>query len=217
MTVRALFRPIDEWPGVLRTDEARSWSRFRSEWYQLLNDLEHEVSHIDRYASDPIIQIAADASAMRNDGGVRANAKPRHPGVIVSFETKELGPLRWACDRYKGNGYNGYLVGWQANLRAIVLTLEALRAVKRYGAASDAETYRGWQQLPMTTAGVPITTTEEAFRVLHGAAGSPPGHSSWKELYRLAVKNTHPDTGGLAEMFRRVQEAWDFLRATGLA
>src|SRR5579863_10251967 len=52
-----------------------------------------------------------------------AGAKLRTQGIILTFNSKH-GPLSYPCDKYSN---------WQANLRAIALSLEALRAVDRYG------------------------------------------------------------------------------------
>lgn len=56
----------------------------------------------------------------------------------MSFDTKK-GSLRFPCDTY---------ISWEDNLRAIVLTLERLRAIDRYGVTQHAEQYKGWNALP---------------------------------------------------------------------
>ena len=46
--------------------------------------------------------------------------------------------MSYPCDKYSN---------WQANLRAIALSLEALRAEDRYGVTRRAEQYKGWAKL----------------------------------------------------------------------
>jgi len=64
-------------------------------------------------------------------------ARPKSPGVVLFFNGKH-GEIAMPCDTYDS---------WTANLRALSLTLTALRAVDRYGASKSGEQYRGWQQL----------------------------------------------------------------------
>ena len=59
----------------------------------------------------------------------------------VAFDTKG-GPLLFVCGRF---------TTWQDNLRAIAKTMEALRAVKRWGATQSDEQYTGFRALPAAT------------------------------------------------------------------
>lgn len=216
------FRPIDQWPaGKLLTDDQREYSRFSATWRDTLQILEREISNLG--ANELVLQVAADERAMRLDGGLRADAKPTHPGVIVSFETRKYGPLRYFTDRFKGSGYGGYLNGWQSNVRAIALGLEALRKVERYGIANRGEQYTGWKQLgsgiEVGPAGAPMTV-DEAARLLCDATmdeiGEDPSDvgrvaSVANSLWREAAKLHHPDAGGDPEAFRRLTQARDVL------
>jgi hypothetical protein len=57
--------------------------------------------------------------------------------------------------------------GWQHNVRAIALTLEALRAVDRYGATETGQQYTGFKALPAGRA-MPAShmTTQAAYDLL---------------------------------------------------
>jgi hypothetical protein len=123
---------------------------------------------------------------------LRSNAKVGFPGVRVAFESKH-GPLTYATDKYDQVYYSD-TPGWQANIRAIALGLEALRAVDRHGITRRGEQYTGWKALP---AGDGTPTTLEQARELVNAFGG----------LTAAIKATHPDRGGDPELFRRVMAA----------
>ena len=199
------FRPISTWPGE-RTG-SRTWSRFKASWPATLNLLERELEHLQ--ARDVVIEVALREDQIRIDGWPRAGATPTHPGVVVSFDSK-YGPLRYATDVFHHH---------EANVRAIALGLEALRKVDRYGITRRGEQYTGWKALPSSTialdAGGPSTKQEAAKIIADGA------RCSWETVldneiearlaYRAAVKRLHPDTGGDAESFRRLQKAKELL------
>ena len=66
--------------------------------------------------------------------------------MIVNLDTRH-GPMRYPSGRFYAQ-WSGDMPGWQANVRAVALTLESLRAVDRYGVSQHGEQYRGWQALP---------------------------------------------------------------------
>jgi hypothetical protein len=216
--IRATFRPIDDWPGVLRSDTDRENSRFKAHHADTLDLLQRELDQLD--AVDIIIQVALTDRDIRNDGWPRSDSRPSHPGVIVSFDSKH-GPLKYATDIYRGTGaptYWGTQTGWKANLRAIALGLEALRKVDRYGITKRGEQYRGWKALG---AGEPIAlggstmTVDEAARFIAEHSDDPAGRLVdvaddplfALALYRDAAKTLHPDAGGDPELFKRLQDA----------
>jgi hypothetical protein len=218
--IRATFRPIDTWPGQLRTDADRQHSRFKAHHGDTLDLLQRELDMLD--ATDIIVQLALTETQIRNDGWPRSDARPSGPQVAVSFDSKH-GPLQYATDVYRGTGDRqwGCVTGWQANLRAIALGLESLRRVDRYGITKSGEQYRGWKQLG---AGGPIAmgagsmTVEEAARFITEHSDDPVGRLEdldrfgldvglARALYRDAAKRLHPDAGGDPAMFRRLQDA----------
>lgn len=218
------FRPIDAWPDKLRGDEGRENARFSATHTETKDVLERELRALD--AEYPVIQVDAMSNQIRNDGQMRSDAKVGHPGVILSFEST-YGPLRYWTDKYRdgyvrraGNRGSSYVPGWQMNLRAIALSLEALRKVDRYGITSKGEQYQGWSQLGSGIV-VPMHTdmsVSEAARWLGEAACmvSPVqlselqergagGKALRKQAYRQASAVLHPDTGGSDEMFKKLQ------------
>lgn len=146
MTATYQFRPISTWPGEMTMPADRRSSPFRvkggkpTPYTTTMKQLANELRMI--VAKDVVVELALGEQDIRADGLPRANARPEHPGVILSFDSA-YGPLRYACDRF---------VGWTENLRAITLGLEALRMVERYGITKRGEQYSGWKQIEATSA-----------------------------------------------------------------
>lgn len=220
--MRLIFRPLEVWTDP--ETQNRKPGSFTSSWTDTLRLLDREVDLLgsggERH-TDAVIQVAAPEHAMRIDGGLRADAKVTHPGVVISFEGPS-GPLRFACDRFSGGSKwksgSGYttIPAWQMNARAIALGLEALRKVARYGIGQGTEQYTGYRQLgsgmPMPAAQM---TADVAARLIAHAAGDT-DTGAWVQLvdaqarddaYRRAAKRLHPDAGGSTEDFQRLQEA----------
>lgn len=207
---RLTFRPLEDWADP-KTDPAarRSSTRFRAHYDDTLDLLAYEAGQVG--AREVVVQLAIGEGDLRVDGTPKVRAAPHHPGVVVSFDSTH-GPLRYATDAYHG---------WRANLRAIALALQALRAVDRYGITRSGEQYRGWRQIePPRTNGA--MTQEQAARFLAEQAGYQPGRIAWdavlagrtgarREAYRLAAKRLHPDAGGDAGLFDQLAKAYEAL------
>lgn len=238
--MRLTVEPLDDstWPGVLTPNGDRQPSRFKSSWSTIMAELDREVdltANGGRYHAQAVLEVPFPRTRIYRDGtGVHADAAaPRHPGVALSFDIDGVGPVRFATDRYRYGG-PGYTRDWQANVRAIVLTLEALRGVDRWGAVRSAQQYRGWQAIgagdDSPTAMGSGLTVDAAARLLADAAAASFGEAwcSAEDLlhaddradlirgaYRDAAKRAHPDAGGDPEEFRRLTEARDLLLAHG--
>lgn len=200
--MRLVARPIDQWPGALTPEYRRTYSQFTASWSDTVLLLEREVRHLAGDDVTVVLQMAVTERDCRLDGWIKANAHPAHPGVVLAFDSKH-GPLRYSTDLHKGQGYGGKLPGWQANVRAIALGLEALRKVDRYGIARGGEQYRGWKAIPQTTSGGTMYLA-----TLAGVAG----YESMPDLppatiYRQALKKAHPDHGGSRELLEQIQDA----------
>lgn len=144
------FVALEKWPVAPTPSHRRVDSPFRAKWAQTIDLLETELNHLK--AKEIVIQADCDRSQIRLDGLMRADAKLRGPGVVLSFESKH-GPLSYPCDQYKD---------WQDNVRAIALSLEKLRAVDRYGVTRQAEQYKGWARLPDKSQSGPFATPSAA-------------------------------------------------------
>lgn len=181
------IRPLGPWPGE-RTRVPTS-SPWRAGIKQTRETLRRELRHLD--ATGVVLQIDVRERDIRIDGGLRADARPNSAAIILSFASKH-GPLQYAMDRW---------TSWEDNLRSIALTLEALRAVERYGVASSAQQYTGWRALPPPADHM---TRDEARDLLERNGG-----------FRAAALAHHPDRGGDAVLFRRITAAKGVLVAAG--
>jgi hypothetical protein len=214
--VKLIARPIDQWPGELTA--RRHPTEFTSSWTDTVHLLAREVEHLAVRRAEVVLQVAITERDCRLDGWIRADARPAHPGVILSFESKH-GPLRYHTDRFENRGWGGYLPGWQSNVRAIALGLEALRRVDRYGIAQAGEQYRGWNALPPATPMDGPLTFDAAVAFIGLWAWDMPDVDSQEVVddlagaYRLASKRLHPDVdGGDPALFRRLTDARDLIR-----
>lgn len=197
--------PIATWPGALTRD--RTASPFSADLSATLDVLQRELRAL--HAVDARLQIAIPASHFRLDGYPRSTAKPEHPGIILTLQSKH-GPLSYPCDTF---------TRWQDNLRAIALALEALRKVDRYGVTKRGEQYRGFLALEATAMPAGFTTVDDATSYLVDKAhrGYVKGdRDGLRAVVRLAKANTHPDRGGDADTFDRVMRAVALLEREGL-
>lgn len=177
---------------------ARRPTRFTATWSDTLDLLDIEVTMLGGH--DVVLEVDVTEADLRLDGTIRARARAASPAVIVSFTTKRHGPLMYRCDRYEPAYYN-QPDGWQQNVRAIALTLQALRAVDRYGATRSGEQYAGWRQIDAR----PAPTPHEALAVLQRLAGQP--ITDVQRLVTVARRRAHPDHGGTTDTWHEFQAA----------
>jgi hypothetical protein len=188
-------RPISTWPGT--RNGGPTHSRFKATYAASEDLLLRELQHLG--AKDVVLEIDIQASDLRLDGTLRANAKPQGRRVCLYASTKH-GPLMMPCDTYWD---------WRDNIRAIALSLEALRQVDRYGCAARGEQYRGWTAIPASTG---LTTrVEAAWQLLKDMSKSGEirarDRAGLELLYRDAARMAHPDCGGTDEGMAAVNRA----------
>lgn len=222
MNVTIAFRPLTQWPvGRAVTPEwQREESKFKAtggyaddgvggrRWKPgERTPVETTYSELDRElwqigATDVVVQIDVRAERdVRRDGSrPLSDARVKSPAVVLSFKRK--GNVHtFACDRF---------TRWQDNLRGIVLGLEGLRRLERYGIVQAGEQYRGWQALPSNA--TPALSTEAAAKVLAlrtdaSAEAIIRDPERAKNAIRAARSKAHPDAGGSDREFVLVQEA----------
>jgi len=212
--MRYQIRPLGPWPGPV-TASRKSSGVFQADWDSTLVLLRDEIDKLDG-EYPVIIQIDVSELGLRQDGMLktRASVGP-FPGVIVSFQSRH-GPLQYASDAYEQR-YMGSLPGWQANVRAVALALEALRAVDRYGVSKRGEQYTGWRALPAGN-GSPWLTADNALHWMRDRMTRAVGAHSIREpreLYRGLVKILHPDVGGDPADWHRLDVARHLLEEAG--
>lgn len=127
---------------------------------------------------------------LRQDGLPRAGQRqPDDRGVAVYFSRKKQ-PFCFACDKW---------MTVEDNLWAIKLTIEALRQIERTGASDMLDrAFTGFLALPMPESWWQVLGISQAASV-----------EEIKVAHRRLVKEHHPDRGGDATKFQRIQEAYE--------
>lgn len=211
------FVPLAAWPHAPCTK--RQSSPFKATWKATLDLLERELKHLR--ATDTVLQTFYTRAQIDNRGWPKAGMKASGPGVILSFESKPSWdkpndpntPLSFPCDQY---------TELTANVRAIALSLEALRSVDRYGVTRQAEQYRGWAQIAAPAPA--FRSKEEAAEFIKDQAGVgwniyelANDHNTRQTAYRAAAKRLHPDSPetGNHELFVKLQQALAYLEKVG--
>lgn len=204
------YRPIERWPRPLTHPTLRRWGPFKAGFNSTLKLLETELRHLD--AKNAVLQLALRETDFRRDGLPYANAKPNHPGVILSFDSKH-GPLSLPCDEMRE---------WQHNLRAITMHLHHLRLSSLYGVGRYGEPYRGWARLPASTsASAGVSDAADFLARIVAQDGTTvetlrrsilEGENTFQAAYRTAARKLHPDAGGDHNAFVRLQDAAKLLR-----
>lgn len=233
------YGSIVRWPGKLRQPHERIKAPFKSGATETMRLLDRELRMVA--AESPVVQLALGLGGFTQDGRPYVNARPTHPGVIVSFSkpVRLAGesrprkvPLAFPADRY---------TTWESNLRAVAIALEDLRRIDRYGVTQSSEQYTGFKSLPGPLHHMPTMTTDEAAtfvartaaplvdqitdantRVKATATGASAvllDRGVYDALYRLAAKRLHPDRrrgedpGVVARDWDRLAEAKRLLDA----
>lgn len=184
---------IDAYPlhcptGWSRTpSHRRRASKYRVNFGQARDQMLQELKLLG--ATEVIVSTGVP---LRRDGLPRAGlAEPADPGVAV-YWTAERGPRVMACDSWRTV---------KENLRAVGLSIQALRTIERAGATQILErAYQGFAALPAPS------VEECAYPWWHEALGVPPEiarespHRITPELieklYRARARAAHPDSGG---------------------
>jgi hypothetical protein len=207
-----------KWPEK-ETKDRRS-AIFKATWFKTKELLEAELEKV--HARNVELRTMHTNEQRRSDGWPRADRQPPHPGVIVTFEKyagfnpetnqSEYVALRFPCDTF---------LMWEDNVRAIALALEALRKVDRYGITTGSQ-YSGYKALPAGDLGVNGLTPELAAQFIADSADmgnvpsvaksilETPGFAD--SVYRAAAKNLHPDKGGDADQFAKLERSMSMVR-----
>lgn len=109
-------------------------SQFHASYSKTLKDLERELDHLE--AHSVTIQAGFPSSRIRSDGWPYSSVRPEHPGVVLQFQ-KGKDTFAFRSLKYRS---------FEENLRAISLTMDALRRVDRYGVV-EGEQYQGFKQI----------------------------------------------------------------------
>lgn len=206
-----IVKPLDDVTIFTTPQSRRKPVPFKASWATTREDLARELRLLD--ATDAVLELAVQPRHVRQDGQLRSDVPKDlpHPGVRLSYVSKAHGALSHTCDTYEAR-WQGQMADWQANLRAIVLTMESLRAIDRHG-ATKGEQYAGFKALGAGSGATPMgaevaMTRQQAYAVLYSAAGETDGTETEAKLYRKARSAAHPDRhNGDRTLWNRVEEA----------
>lgn len=180
---------------------------FTSKYSQTLELLESELRHLKAKE----ITIQAGYRQVRNDGWPYSAAKPEHPAVALQFRTAQGGTLVFRAQRY---------TKFEDNLRAIAMTMGALRAVDRWGVV-EGQQYTGFRQLEAPAAGTNEKMTPDAaaawlaFFSTVSSAELLGSREKLEQAYRETRLKLHPDRKetGSHDGFVKTQQAYELLKA----
>jgi hypothetical protein len=181
------FVPLDQkaFPFLRQANE-RKKSLFKAPWNRTMSLLERELMNLG--ASEVILEGGWRSDQIRVDGYPYAKATASHPAVILRFRDAENKPLAFPCDRFET---------WEDNVRAIALSLEALRAVDRFGVTKHSEQYQGFKAIEAAkqwtvddAAQFLSVKTEMRVDVLLNDS------ELYRRAYRAAARVMHPDVIG---------------------
>lgn len=201
--IRYSSRAIVNYPKAETSWDSRKRSQFKTDRDESIRMVGRELELLG--AEYWVLEVDYLERDIRVDGTLRKDARAVGPRIVADAET-DKGPLRMACDTYEAA---------KANIHAIALTLTALRAIDRYGAASKGEQYTGWLALP--SVGTTTTRVNDAWTLLILESGwgfdiplKERSREKADTVYRQAVKRVHPDTAlGSDERLRAVNIARD--------
>ena len=187
----------DGWP--------RSKARARSQFGKNRQAGPHSMATALDFLQGELSRLGVSKELLSTNVQLKLNGEPYSkpgivfdPGAACYFELNGK-PVSLACDKWDRV---------EDNVWAIARHIEALRGQDRWGVGSIEQAFRGYAALPAIgessasdwwkTLGVPVNADVHQVR----------------QAYRLLVKKHHPDAGGDAELFNRVQKAMERFERT---
>jgi hypothetical protein len=165
------------WPaGVPRAKYAQSNSNWKQDSDRIRADLLEELERMK--VDDVIISTNARTNAF---GVPRMDERPRDAGVAIYF-TRKGKRLCFACDRWDSI---------RLNMKAICMTIEAIRGLERWGASDMVErAFTGFAALP-------ARASRPWREVLHFTGPlQPSNRDAIEQRFRELAKQHHPDKPG---------------------
>lgn len=180
------------WPTGQTRTKWRAASQFKPRGFGLIRD--EMLDELRRLGGSNV--VVSSNLCTRLDGLPYADQRePGDPGIAVYFMRKKK-PYVIACDTFDR--------AWK-NLRAIAGTIEALRAIERYGASSMLEqAFQGFAALPAHAA-------EPSWWDVLGVAPEV-SLAEIEAAHERLTRQHHPDVGGDHETMARINRARDVAR-----
>jgi hypothetical protein len=175
VTIKPLTRDVR---GALRP------SPFKAEWSKTKDALHRELYQYG--AEVTVLEVDLRPHDFKQNGAPRGDQRaPWSAGVRLTFRAAEYDGEVLTFDA-------GEFSRWEDNVRALALSLEALRKADRYGITAGKQ-MAGFKALPVAST-EPSPERGRRLIVEHGGV-------------RAALHATHPDHGGNASDFADVQAA----------
>ncbi len=180
-----------QWPtGWPRTEPGkRHQSRYRVSFAEARDDLLHELDMLNA----KVVMLSSNLPLRRDGIPYAASREPSDPGVAV-YWTDARGDHVVACDSWRTV---------RENVRAVGLTVAALRALERTGASEILDrAYTGFTALPEVAG-------DTDWRVTLGFdPRDAVTEREVRERYRQKARELHPDApGGDTERFKALGSA----------
>jgi hypothetical protein len=174
------------WPqGVPRTQCRSSNYTWKQDAERIRTDLLTELERLN--VDDIIISTNARTNAF---GTPRLDERPSDPGVAIYF-TRKKKRLCFACDRWDSI---------RLNMKAIAMSIEAIRGLERFGAADMVErAFTGFAQLP--------AQTKKPWREVLQFGLSTPTRDMVEERFKNLARSRHPDAGGSHDLMSELNTA----------
>lgn len=169
------------WPSAWpRTAKPETGSAFRTTLPSALSSLREEIRRL------------GGTGLVLSSNCTLGNERPADPGVVAYF-TWHGKSYAIPCDRWSKVEHN---------VRAIALTIEAMRGLERWGAKHMLEAmFHGFKALP---GGKTSSAWWEVLRVPRTAT-----LQQIREAYRALAKTEHPDAGGSDASMAALNKAYE--------
>lgn len=184
------------WPKEWPRTKCPGSSQFRTSISAALKNVEKSVELFAKDSGRKVTGVVISSNVTLGE------QRPKDPGVAVYFTWDEISTCI-AVDRYSKV---------EDNLQAIHHVLEAERVKLRHGGLNLVRAaFRGYAALPP-----PSTQPPELWQIVLQVSPEADADTV-KRAYQKRRKETHPDQGGNAVEFDKVQKAWqEYLRRHAL-
>lgn len=186
-----------QWPNAWPRSKYQQNAQFK---VTMGEAVEHLYNELDRLGASDV--VVSSNMRLRLDGKPYAEQRRMDDEGVAVYFTLNGEQQCIPCDKW---------TTVKDNVRAIGLTVQALRSLERWGAKEMVNAaFRGFKALPETAIVTPYTK-RPWHEVLEVAPTASP--EVIKASYRQKMLKAHPDHGGSMEEFQEVQNA---LREGGL-
>lgn len=161
--------------------------RFQVTAYEAMQHVKNQLRLWGVYSA--VVGTGLDILVRKREPAWSWPSAGRNPAIAVAINRHRQPPFTLALDKYAKPS---------ANLRAIGLTIEAMRSIDRYGAD---------EILGQMVKGLALPHPEDCWSIL----GVKPGctRNDIKIRYRALAQRHHPDAGGTHAAFARIAQAYE--------